>query len=114
MSAEELRTAGERINNLGRLFNIREGFTRKDDTVPAKVMSTPIPDDTVSKGSYITQKELDFMLDDYYEARGWTKEGIPTPEKLKEIDMTDLATLVKGGVPKPEKPKRLERPEKKR
>ena len=78
MTAEELRLAGERINNLGRLFNIREGFTRKDDHLPPKVMSTPIPDDTVSKGSYITQEELDFMLDDYYAARGWTREGIPT------------------------------------
>ena len=114
MSAEELRTAGERINNLGRLFNIREGFTRKDDGLPAKVMSTPIPDDTVSKGSRITQKELDFMLDDYYEARGWTKEGVPTIEKLKEIGMKDLASIVKGKVQKPKKPKRPKRPRRKR
>jgi len=97
---------GERINNLGRLFNIREGFTRKDDHLPAKVMSTPIPDDTVSKGSYITQKELDFMLDDYYEARGWTIEGFPTVEKLKEIGLNDLAYIVKDKIEKPEKPKR--------
>ncbi|MCW4026765.1 MAG: aldehyde ferredoxin oxidoreductase family protein, partial [Candidatus Bathyarchaeota archaeon] len=83
MTAEELEKAGERIGNLGRLFNVREGLTRKDDHLPPKVMSTPIPDDTVSKGSYITQKELDFMLDDYYAHRGWTEEGLPTLEKLK-------------------------------
>ena len=94
MTPEELRTAGERINNLGRLFNIREGFTRKDDSLPPKVMSTPIPDNTVSKGSYITQQELDFMLDDYYAHRAWTKEGVPTLEKLKELGLEDLASIV--------------------
>jgi len=102
MTAEELRRTGERINNLGRLFNIREGFTRKDDHLPAKVMSTPIPDDTVSKGSYITQEELDFMLDDYYAHRGWTREGVPTLEKLKELGLEDLAYIVKDKI----KPKR--------
>jgi len=112
MTPEELKVAGERINNLGRLINIREGLTRKDDHLPAKVMSTPIPDErAVSKGSYITQKELDFMLDDYYESRGWTKEGIPTPEKLNEIGLNDLTYIVKDKI---EKPKRPEKPEKKK
>jgi len=68
------------------------------------VMSTPIPDDTVSKGSYITQKELDFMLDDYYASRGWTKDGVPTLEKLKEIGLDDLAYIVKPKIEKKEKP----------
>jgi len=103
MTPEELRIAGERINNLGRLVNIREGFTRRDDHLPAKVMSTPIPDDTVSKGSYITQEELDFMLDDYYEARGWTREGFPTLEKLKAIGLDDLAYIAEDKVKKTKK-----------
>jgi len=98
MTPEELELTGERINNLGRLFNIREGFTRKDDHLPPKVMSTPIPDDTVSKGSYITQKELDLMLDDYYATRGWTKDGVPTLEKLKDIGLEDLAYIVEGKI----------------
>ncbi len=109
MTPEELMVAGERINNLGRLANIREGFTRKDDHLPAKVMSTPIPDETVSKGSYITQKELNFMLDDYYAARGWTKEGIPTIEKLNEIGLGDLIYIVKDKIEKTPKPKRQKR-----
>ncbi|RJS87182.1 aldehyde ferredoxin oxidoreductase [Candidatus Bathyarchaeota archaeon] len=98
MTPEELERTGERINNLGRLFNIREGFTRKDDHLPPKIMSTPIPDDTVSKGSYITQEELDLMLDDYYATRGWTKEGVPTLEKLKELGLEDLAYIVEGKI----------------
>ena len=98
MTAEELRRTGERINNLARLYNISEGFTRKNDHLPPKIMSTPIPDETVSKGSYITQEELDFMLDDYYEHRGWTKDGVPTLEKLKELDLEDLAHIVKDEI----------------
>lgn len=94
MTPEELRAAGERINNLGRVFNVREGFTRKDDHLPPKVMSTPIPEG-VAKGSVVTQKELDLLLEDYYEARGWTKDGIPTEEKLKELGMDDVAKIVK-------------------
>ncbi len=95
ISGEELRQAGERINNLGRLINIREGLTRKDDSLPWKVMHVPIPDEGPSKGSHVTQEELDMLLDDYYEVRGWDKEGIPTPEKLKELDMEDLAYIIK-------------------
>jgi len=100
---EELQKAGERINNLGRLFNIREGLTRKDDSMPWKVMNVPIPDEGVAKGSFVSQEDLDLLLDDYYEVRGWTKDGIPTVEKLNEIGMEDLVYLVKE---KTEKPKR--------
>lgn len=90
MTPEDLRLAGERINNVGRLFNVREGLGRKDDTLPWKVMHLPIPDEGPSKGAMVTQAELDLLLDDYYEARGWTREGVPTAEKLKELGMDDL------------------------
>jgi aldehyde:ferredoxin oxidoreductase len=94
MTPEELQKAGERINNLGRLFNIREGLTRKDDSMPWKIMHVPIPDETVSKGSFVSQEDLDILLDDYYEVRGWTRKGVPTVEKLREIGMEDLTYLV--------------------
>jgi len=95
VTPEELTITGERINNIGRLFNIREGLTRKDDHLPWKVMNVPIPDEGVAKGSHVTQKDLDILLDDYYEVRGWTKEGVPTMEKLKEIGLEDLEHIVK-------------------
>jgi aldehyde:ferredoxin oxidoreductase len=95
MSPEELRMAGERINNLGRVFNVREGLTRRDDTLPWKIMNVPIPDEGVAKGSFVSQEELDLLLDDYYEVRGWTKDGIPSDEKLKELGMEDLIYIVK-------------------
>ena len=97
MTADELRRAGERINNLGRLFNIREGLGRKDDTLPYKVMHLPIPDEGPSKGAMVTQQELDLLLDDYYESRGWTKEGIPTVDKLNELGLQQFVYVTKGG-----------------
>ena len=62
MTAEELKVAGERINTLARLINIREGLGRKDDTLPWKVMNQPITDDGPVKGAVVTQDELDLML----------------------------------------------------
>jgi aldehyde:ferredoxin oxidoreductase len=93
MTPEDMKRAGERINNVGRLFNIREGLSRKDDTLPYKVMHDPVPDEGPSKGAYVSQEELDLLLDDYYESRGWTREGIPTVAKLKELSMDDLIHL---------------------
>jgi len=100
VTPEELEKTGERINVIGRLFNIREGFTRKDDHLPHKIMTVPIPDEVVSKGSHVPQKDLDILLDDYYETRGWTKEGVPTMEKMKELGLDDLAYIVKPKIEK--------------
>ena len=94
MSPEELKKAGERINVVARLFNIREGLGRKDDTLPWKVMNVPIPDEGPAKGAFVSQEELDLLLDDYYESRGWTLEGVPTIAKLKELCMDDLLNIV--------------------
>ena len=95
ITPEELRQAGERMSNLARLFNIREGLTRKDNTLPYRVMHDPIPEG-VSKGSYVSQEELDLMLDGYYEARGWTNLGVPKLDKLEELGLLAYADIVKG------------------
>ena len=96
MTPEELSLAGERINTLARLINIREGLSRKDDTLPWKVMNQPIPDDGPAKGAVVTQDELDLLLDDYYQARGWTLEGVPTKALLKKLGLEDLSNIVEG------------------
>jgi len=96
MTPEELKRSGERINTVGRLINIREGLGRKDDTLPWKVMNEPISDEGPVKGALVTQEELDLLLDDYYESRGWTLEGVPKIEKLKEIGMGELESIVKA------------------
>ncbi|MBS7621024.1 aldehyde ferredoxin oxidoreductase family protein [Candidatus Bathyarchaeota archaeon] len=97
---EEMRLKGERINNLARVINVREGLGRKDDHLPYKVMHVPVPDEGPSKGAYVSQEELDLMLDDYYEVRGWTKDGVPTPEKLKALGMDDLIPIVEAKIRK--------------
>jgi len=97
MTAEDLRKAGERINNIARLFNIREGRgTREYDTLPPKIMTVPIPDEGVAKGNFVNKQEFELGLDDYYETRGWTREGIPTIEKLNELDLGEFAHIVKN------------------
>ncbi|MBI4737916.1 MAG: aldehyde ferredoxin oxidoreductase family protein [candidate division NC10 bacterium] len=82
----ELERIGERICTLERAFNVREGVSRKDDTLPWRVQHEPIPDGP-SKGTFCPPEELDRMLEEYYELRGWTKEGIPTPEKLRALGL---------------------------
>ncbi len=85
-TSDDIQKIGERVNNLGRLFNIREGFTRKDDTFPYRLMHEPIKGGA-SRGQIISQSDLDLMLDEYYEARGWDKNGVPLPAKLKELEI---------------------------
>ena len=80
----EIEKIGERLNNVARLFNIGEGFSRKDDTFPKRILTEPIKEGA-SKGQLISQKNLDEMLDEYYAERGWDKNGTPTPAKLKEL-----------------------------
>ena len=94
MTSDELKKSGERINTLARLINIQEGLSRKDDTLPWKVLNVPIPDDGPVKGAYVTQKELDLLLDDYYDSRKWNRKGIPTEEKLEELNMEPLLRIV--------------------
>jgi len=86
MTAEGLKMAGERIITLARLFNRREGFSRKDDSLPPKIMSVPIPE-CVSKGSLVTREGFDHLLDEYYQVRGWTEDGMPTPEKIETLNI---------------------------
>jgi aldehyde:ferredoxin oxidoreductase len=74
---------GERIFNLERLFNLKAGFTAKDDTLPPRMLKEPMPEGP-AKGHVA---ELDKMLPEYYKLRGWGKDGVPTPEKLKELGL---------------------------
>ncbi|MBI3827595.1 MAG: aldehyde ferredoxin oxidoreductase family protein [Candidatus Rokubacteria bacterium] len=86
VSVEELERVGERIVNLERMFNVREGVRRADDTLPWKVMHEPIPDGP-SAGMYCPPDELDAMLDDYYRRRGWDADGVPTPARLASLEL---------------------------
>ena len=75
---------GEKILNLERMFNVREGFGIKDDSFPKRITDEPLAEGA-SAGQIF---EADQMLSDYYEARGWDKKtGIPTKKKLDELGL---------------------------
>jgi aldehyde:ferredoxin oxidoreductase len=86
LTPADIEIVGERINNLARAFNVREGFTRDDDTLPEKILTEPIKAGA-SKGQYISRAELNKMLDEYYHERGWTNEGVPTRQKLLDLGL---------------------------
>ncbi len=82
----ELERIGERIVNLERLFQVREGVRRRDDVLPWRVMHEPIPDGP-SAGMHCPPEELDRMLDAYYALRGWDPDGVPTRERLTDLGL---------------------------
>jgi aldehyde:ferredoxin oxidoreductase len=86
-SEENLLLAGERICNLERIFNLRQGFRREDDTLPSRFLKEPIPG--VDGKHHIV--ELQPMLDDYYTARGWDKNGIPQQETLTRLGLSKFS-----------------------
>lgn len=91
LSSEEIEKVGERVNNLARAFNVRQGFTRADDTLPARIMKEPLPGGA-SKGQFISEKDLNMMLDEYFTERGWDiKTGVPKREKLIALGLEYVA-----------------------
>lgn len=80
-SKDELREKGERIWNLERRFNELAGFTGADDTLPKRLLETPAPSGT-AKGKVC---ELDKMLKEYYELRGWNADGSVPDEVLQRL-----------------------------
>jgi aldehyde:ferredoxin oxidoreductase len=74
---------GERISNIERLFNIREGFGKKDDNMPDRIKNEKMPSGP-SEGQVFEQ---DALLADYYKVRGWDANGIPTKAKLSELGL---------------------------
>lgn len=82
-TAEDFRKTGERLYNLARVYNVREGITRADDTLPARLLNEPLPEGP-AKGEVVN---LEPLLDAYYGYRGWDNNGKPTQEKLKELGL---------------------------
>lgn len=81
VSAEDVDISGERTWNTERAFNIAAGFTSKDDTLPDRMLEEPLEEGS-AKGHVV---KLDEMLPEYYELRGWTKDGEPSDEKKKQL-----------------------------
>lgn len=75
---------GERIFTLERMFNVKAGFSAKDDTLPKRMTEEPLPSGP-GKGYVV---KLNEMLPEYYKQRGWTVDGIPTKNKLKVLGIS--------------------------
>jgi aldehyde:ferredoxin oxidoreductase len=81
--AAKLMQVGERVNNLVRLFNLREGLTPADDDLPARFKNDPIPDGP-NQGQTVDVQEV---MPDYYLARGWDSAGVPSSLILNELGL---------------------------
>jgi aldehyde:ferredoxin oxidoreductase len=82
-TVDDYLKAGERIWNLERQFNLKAGLTAKDDTLPERVLKSPIRSGP-AKGML---SRLPEMLPEYYQLRGWDSKGVPTPERLKQLQL---------------------------
>ncbi len=80
---ERIKVIGERTWNLERLFNLKAGVTGKDDMLPKRFLEEPLPEGP-GKGRV---NRLHEMLPEYYQSRGWDKNGVPTKAKLKELGL---------------------------
>ena len=91
---EEMLRIGERIFNVEKAFNARLGLDRKDDgfSVPEKFLEEPLKDGGF-KGQVFP---LEPMLDEYYEARGWGKDGLQTMKKLKALGLEEIGNELKA------------------
>ncbi len=83
---EELERAGERIFTMKRIFNAGHGLSRINDTLPERILNEP----RGSGGSADSLPDLQAQLDEYYSYRGWTMDGLPTPEKLEELGLREF------------------------
>jgi aldehyde:ferredoxin oxidoreductase len=89
IDAEELRRVGERIVVARKAFNIREGWTRAEDTLPDRFLSEPLAG--APSGAILSREDLDRMILSYYRARGWTDDGLLPDALLADLDLLDLA-----------------------
>jgi len=87
---DDIDLMGERAHTIKKAFNIREGWTRADDHLPYRWMNEALKEGA-SAGYMVTSEELEYMKDLYYEAKGWTKEGLIPKEKLIALGMPDIA-----------------------
>jgi len=81
----DIESVGKRVIDMERMFNIREGLTRADDTLPKRYFDEPSKL-KIAKGHHIDRKEFDGMLSRYYKLRGWAEDGMMDPERVAELE----------------------------
>jgi aldehyde:ferredoxin oxidoreductase len=99
MTASALRQTGERVMNLKKAFNIREGWTAADDWLPDRLFDDPLPEGA-GVGAVVSREGLRTMIQAYYTARGWTSEGLIPAGKFMELELGDLVEHLGDLVPR--------------
>jgi len=99
-SEMDLWNCAERCYTIERLFNLREGMTRRDDTLSNRYFDEPtrlgLP---VARGKRIDREKFNAMIDEYYRLHEWDEAGIPTEKHLKRLDISDLwPSKMKAGI----------------
>ncbi|UCF11664.1 MAG: aldehyde ferredoxin oxidoreductase family protein [Thermoplasmatales archaeon] len=82
---KDIQEIGKRVIDIERMFNNREGISRKDDTLPKRYFDRPMPL-KVAKGHHIDRKEFNNLLSRYYKLRGWDEDGQVRKERVKELE----------------------------
>lgn len=91
LDAAELTRAGERIVTLKKLFNVREGWTQAEDTLPPRFLTEALPSGA-SAGAALSAHDLARMIRSYYQARGWSDAGDVPQAALDALDLADVTT----------------------
>jgi len=87
---DDVELIGERAHTIKKAFNIREGWTEKDDYLPYRWTHEAFKEGA-SKDTFVTEEELAYLKKIYYEAKGWTEEGLIPKDKLIALGMEDVA-----------------------
>jgi aldehyde:ferredoxin oxidoreductase len=98
VTKEELEETARRIVTAKKLFNVREGWTREEDTLPPRILDEALraPDGTEVR---LTREGLDAMVLSYYRARGWTDDGQVPSAQIRALGLADLETPAESAAP---------------
>jgi aldehyde:ferredoxin oxidoreductase len=90
ITPEDVMKLGERVFTLLKAYTIRHGLTRRDDTLPNRFYTEPLPEGP-ARGMVLSKETVDRVLDEYYELRGWdTNSGLPTEQRFAELGLQDI------------------------
>jgi len=94
-SSDELKRIGERIHNMKKLFNIREGWRAEDDWLPERLLKETLPTG-IAQGVGLSARDLREMIASYYQARGWNENGLVPEKKIAELSLSGVRARASG------------------
>ncbi|TFG29075.1 hypothetical protein EU528_10235 [Candidatus Thorarchaeota archaeon] len=89
-NSDDISKFGQRVDTLTRLFNIREGFSREDDSLPPKFWIAQTTGSAKGSMAFVDREDFEKSLNKYYEIRGWNSDGVPTQETIEDLGLTEI------------------------